>query len=289
MNNASNAAENAGKAALDAAHAAGDAALSVAKQVHNSSVFERTARAGFAVNGLLHVLMGLLAISVATGAAGEGDDADPAGALRAVAENPGGLVLVWVLAAGLAALALWLLLEAVIAHLLRREWKRGIVVLAKAVAYGALAVPAVTIGLGGRVDSDDDVREVSAFLVQTAFGIVLLGLAGVAVIAIGGYFVVKGARRRFLDDIDTPRGTVGAAVTVLGTVGYIAKGVALAAVGALLISTAVTVDPGEAGGLDEALRAVVQLPFGPPLLVVIALGLIAYGFYCVVRAFRAQL
>jgi hypothetical protein len=289
MNDASNTAAHAAKAALDAAKAGADGALSVAKQVHGSTLFERTARAGFAVNGLLHVLMGLLAISVATGAAGAGDEADPAGALRTVADTPGGLVLVWVLAIGLAALALWLLLEAVIAHLLRREWKRGIVVLAKAVAYGALAVPAVTIGLGGSVDADSDVREVSAFLVQTPVGIVLLGLSGAAVIAIGGYFVVKGARRGFLDDIDTPHGTAGTAVTVLGTVGYIAKGVALAAVGALLISTAVTVDPAEAGGLDEALRAVVQLPFGAPLLVVIALGLIAYGLYCVVRAKRAQL
>lgn len=289
MDDASKPASAAAKAAVDAAKVGADAALSVAKQVHGSTVFERTARAGFAVNGLLHVLMGLLAISVATGAAGAGDEADPGGALRTVADTPGGLILVWVLAAGLVALALWLLLEAVIAHLLRREWKRGIIVLAKAVAYGALAVPAITIGLGGSVDADSDVREVSAFLVQTPLGIVLLGLGGTAVIAIGGYFVVKGARQRFLDDIDTPHGAAGTAVTVLGTVGYIAKGIALAAVGTLLISTAVTVDPAEAGGLDEALRAVVQLPFGAPLLVVIALGLIAYGLYCGVRARRATL
>lgn len=289
MDDASNPAAVAARAAVDAAKAGADGALSVAKRVHGSTIFERTARAGFAVNGLLHVLMGLLAISVATGAAAAGDDADPAGALRSVADTPGGLVLVWVLAAGLAALALWLLLEAIIAHLLRREWTRGLVVLAKAVTYAALAVPAVTIGLGGRVDADSDVREISAFLVQSPFGIVLLGLGGAAVIAIGGYFVVKGVRRRFLEDIDTPGGSAGAAVTVLGTVGYVAKGVALAAVGGLLISTAVTVDPAEAGGLDEALRSVVQLPFGAPLLVVIALGLIAYGLYCVVRAKRAQL
>lgn len=227
--------------------------LSAARTVHDSTGFERAARAGFAVNGLLHVLMGVLAISVATGAGNAGDDADPAGAIHAIADTPGGFVLVWVIAAGLACLALWLLLESVLGHLVRGEVRSGLLVAAKAVAYGALAVPAVTIGLGGRVESDDDVREISAFLVQT------------------------------------PSGSVGKAVTVLGTVGYIAKGVALTAVGVLLIITAVTVDPAEAAGLDGALRSVAELPFGAALLVLIGLGLIAYGLYCGVRARRATL
>ncbi|MBX9719434.1 MAG: DUF1206 domain-containing protein [Microbacteriaceae bacterium] len=263
--------------------------LSAARTVHESSWFQAAARAGFAVNGLLHVLMGVLAIAVATGASSAGDDADPAGAIRAVADTPGGFVLVWVIAAGLACLALWLLLEAVLAHLVHGEVRRGVLVIAKAVAYGALAVPAVTIGLGGRVESDDDVREISAFLVQTPIGIVMLGIAGLVVIGIGVYFVVKGVRRTFLDDIRTPSGSIGAAVTVLGTVGYIAKGIALAAVGVLLIITAITVDPAEAAGLDGALRSVAALPFGAALLVLIGLGLIAYGLYCGVRARRARL
>lgn len=263
--------------------------LSAARTVHESTWFETAARAGFAVNGLLHVLMGVLAISIATGASNPGDDADPAGAIHAIADTPGGFVLVWVIAAGLACLALWLLLEAALGHLVHGEARTGVLVVAKAAAYAALAVPAVTIGLGGRVESDDDVRELSAFLVQTPIGIVVLGLAGLAVIGIGAYFLVKGGRRTFLDDIRAPQGSVGKAVTVLGTVGYIAKGVALGAVGVLLITTAVTVDPAEASGLDGALRSVAQLPFGAALLVLIGLGLIAYGLYCGVRARRARL
>lgn len=263
--------------------------LATARTVHESEWFERAARAGFAVNGLLHILIGVLAISVAIGASTRSDEADPAGAIHVVADTPGGLVLVWILAAGLAALALWLLLEAVLGHFFEGEWRSGALVVAKAAAYGALTVPAVTIGLGGRVESDDDVREVSALLVQTPFGIALLGVAGVAVIGIGAYFAVKGIRRSFLDDIRTPSGSVGTAVTVIGTVGYVAKGIALAAVGVLLIETAFTVDPSDAGGLDDALRSVVQLPFGAVLLVVVALGLIAYGLYSGVRARRSTL
>jgi hypothetical protein len=262
-------------------------AAAKADDLHENTWFERAARAGFAVNGLLHVLIGVLAISVALGAGA--DDADPGGALRAVAQTPGGIVLIWVLAAGLAALSLWMLLEAVLAHLLKSEWKQGLTVLAKAVAYGALAVPAVTIGLGGRVDTDSDVREISAFLVQSPLGIVVLIAAGAVVVAIGVFFIVKGVRATFLDDIHTPRGDLGKAVIVLGTVGYIVKGIALLAVGVLVVVTAVTVDPSSAGGLDEAFRSVAELPFGAIMLVLVALGLIVYGLYCFVRARRSNI
>ena len=210
-------------------------ALARVDSVHESAWFERAARAGFAVNGLLHVLIGVLE------------------------------------------------------HLLAREWKRGLIMVAKAAAYGALAVPAVTIGLGGRVDTDSDVREVSAFLVQSPLGIAALIAAGAGVVAVGGFFIAKGVRRSFLDDIRTPRGDLGTAVIVLGTVGYNAKGMALIAVGVLLVITAITVDPSEAGGFDEAFRSVVELPFGAIMLVLVALGLIVYGLYCFVRARRSNI
>jgi hypothetical protein len=233
--------------------------LTEARRVNKSDWFERAARTGFAINGLLHVLIGVLAILVALGVSSSSDDADSSGAIQVVADAPGGILLVWVIAAGLATLALWLLIEAVLSHFVNGKLGTGVVVLAKAATYGALAVPAVTIGVGGRVDSDGEVVEVSTFLVQTPFGIVVLGLAGLTV------------------------------VIVLGTFGYIAKGVALGAVGVLLIITAITVDPAVAGGLDEAMRSAVQLPFGAPLLVLVAAGLIAFGLYCGVRARRSTI
>ena len=277
------------KRAKKATKATAKKTISVAQRVHHNTIFERTARAGFAVNGLLHVLIGLLAISVATGASGFNDDADPGGALHAVAETPGGIVLIWVLAVGLTALALWLLLEAVLDHLLRGRIRRGLVVGANALVYGALAVPVITVGLGGRVDTDDDVRDVSAFLVQSSIGIALLVLAGITVVGIGVFFAAKGVRRTFLDDIDTAGRDGEQIVIVLGVIGYVAKGIAFAAIGALLVTTAVTVDPESAGGLDDALRAVAALPFGSALLIVVAVGLIAYGLYFFVRARRADL
>ena len=61
--------------------------------------------------------------------------------------------------------------------------------------------------------------------------------------------------------------------------------VALAVWGLPALDRAVPVDdPAQAGGLDEALKTLTELPFGVALLGVVAVGLIAYGAFCFARA-----
>ena len=104
------------------------------------------------------------------------------------------------------------------------------------------------------------------------------------VLVVGGVFVYRGVSRKFLENIAEPGGTAGTVVTWLGIVGYTAKGIVLGALGVLLIVAAVKHDPEQAGGLDEALKSLTELPFGVFLLGFVALGLIAYGVYCFARA-----
>jgi Domain of Unknown Function (DUF1206) len=72
------------------------ASSSTATQMAQNSVFERFARAGYVVSGLLHLTIGYLAIRIALGS-GAGN-ADQSGALAAVAGKPGGIVALWVAA-----------------------------------------------------------------------------------------------------------------------------------------------------------------------------------------------
>ena len=69
------------------------ASSSTVAQVAQNSVFERFARAGYVVSGLLHLAIGYLAIRIALGGGGS---ADQSGALAAVAAKPGGIVALWV-------------------------------------------------------------------------------------------------------------------------------------------------------------------------------------------------
>ncbi|MCP3141459.1 DUF1206 domain-containing protein [Pyxidicoccus sp. QH1ED-7-1] len=50
------------------------------------------------------------------------------------------------------------------------------------------------------------------------------------------------------------------------------------------MQAAIQADPGEAGGLGEALTALAEQPFGPWLLGAVALGLVAYAVYQLLEA-----
>jgi hypothetical protein len=112
---------------------------------------------------------------------------------------------------------------------------------------------------------------------------------GLGVLAIGVVFVVRGVRQSFAKRIRVPGGTAGKAVIALGVVGYVAKGIAVGVVGILFIVAAATTNASQATGLDGALKALLGLPFGGVILVVVGLGVIAYGLYCFARARLARL
>ena len=73
-------------------------------------------------------------------------------------------------------------------------------------------------------------------------------------------------------------------VIFLGRFGYGALGVVFTIVGFFLIVAAIQFNPQKAKGLDTALRELLRLPFGPLLLGIVALGLIAYGVYSFAEA-----
>ncbi len=261
---------------------------SVARGASSTPGFRAVARLGYAVNGLLHVLIGGLAIGVAVGAGGQ--SADQSGALTQLAGTPGGVFVLWIVVVGLLALALWELINGLIMPRgENRKAGKRVSAGGKAVAYAAVAVTAFTFARGATTSSAQSTTSFSATLLSAPGGVVLLVALGLAVVGIGVFFVVRGARRTFTRDIRVPSGTAGTATVALGAIGYVAKGIALAVVGILFVIGAATVNPGEATGLDGALKALAALPFGTFILIAVGVGLIAYGLYCGLRARLAKL
>lgn len=264
---------------------AGQATESVrsgAQSLHENHVFRMFARVGYAVNGVIHILIGGIALSVAFG---DGGDADQGGALAQVAEAPLGFALLWFLAGGLFALGLFQVLETVLVRGTDKDdWADRAKEGGKAIAYLAVGASAATYALGGSPDSGDQAQSLSAQLLASPGGVVLLVVLGLGVAAVGAYFVTKGIRQKFLDDLALPNGSRKKTATVLGVLGYVSKGVAIAIVGVLFVVAAVSSDTSEATGLDGALKTLAELPFGNVLLFVVAFGLAAYGVYCFIRA-----
>ncbi|WP_345037120.1 DUF1206 domain-containing protein [Georgenia daeguensis] len=249
-----------------------------AAQAGDHRALETGARLGYAASGVLHLLIAWIALQVAWGQTGE--SADQTGAMQQLAGNPLGAVLLWVLAVGFALLAVWQVAEAIA----RSDTGTRLKSAGKAVLYLALAWTAVSV-VRGSSSGSGQTESTTATLMAQPFGRALVALVGLGVIAVAVYHVIKGWKKKFLEDL---REHPGPWVVRAGRIGYIAKGVALGVVGALFVAAAATADSERASGLDGALRSLQQLPFGKALLTAVALGLAAYGVYSFGRARHAK-
>ena len=70
----------------------------------------------------------------------------------------------------------------------------------------------------------------------------------------------------------------------LGTIGHLARMIVFGLVGIFLIKAAVDYKPRAAIGLDGALAKIVDRPYGPYALGVVAAGLIAFALYSLTDA-----
>jgi hypothetical protein len=261
-------------------------------QATSTSAFEKAARAGYAISGVLHVLIGYI---VACLAFGGGGNADQSGALATLASKGGGAVTLWIAAIGLFALAAWRVAETVVGSHpndasdhdegAKKQVER-IKSAALAIVYCGLAISAIKFATGGGQSSGQKNAGMSATLMQSGWGKTLLIVVGLAVIAVGGYHIYKGATKKFLKDLKVSGGRV---ITPLGMGGYIAKGAVFAGAGVLVIVATLTADPAKAAGIDAAVKTLGQAPFGKILLLIAALGIAAYGAYCFVLARFARM
>jgi hypothetical protein len=267
------------------------AAGSAARTTRNSRVLHFLARLGYAVNGLLHALIGIIAIGVALGVGGGAGEADQSGALSTLAATPGGVFILWTVFVGLTALGVWLILNAFLTPPMDTKKRIGHYAseLGKGVAYLAVAATTFTFAQGGSSNSAAASSQVSASILSAPGGVFIVLLIGLLVIGIGIYFVVKGVTQRFKRDLNLPSGRAGRATVAIGVFGYVAKGIVLGVVGILFCVAAATLDPSKSSGLDGGLKTLGSLPFGMVILVVVGLGLISYAIYSFVRARYARL
>ena len=254
-----------------------------AKDVAQSKPVKVGARVGLFSYGITHLLIGWLALQVAFGG-GSSQQADQGGAFQELAQQPFGRVLLWVLVVGFVATALWRLTQAIwgfgyvsdTTKKIRKKVSSGV----KVVVFAGLALLAGQTAAGGGGGGGGQ-QKATAGLLGLPGGQFLVGAAGVVIVIVGGAKVYAGWKKKFLDDMSLPSDQrAKQAVVRTGQVGFVAKGVSIALIGVLVLVAAILFDPAKATGLDAALKGLVAQPFGPYLLGIVALGLIAYGVFC---------
>ena len=254
---------------------------SAADTVGDNPALQIGARVGYAVSGVLHLLIGWIALQLAW--FGGGKTADQSGALQTLAANTLGRFTLWVAVLGFLALGLLQLANGFAVRsapgsspLVRRAKS-----LSKGIVYLALAWTCFSFAKGSPSSSKAQSADFTATLLQQPGGRLLVAVLGLVVIGVGIYHVVKGWTKKFLRDLTEHPGVL---VTRLGMVGYIAKGFALAVVGILFVAAGAQNSASKATGLDGALRSLRQQPAGTWLLTAVAVGIAAYGVYSFARA-----
>jgi hypothetical protein len=254
---------------------------SSARRASKSPAMGGLARLGLAARAFVYLVIGWLAIQIARGH--DAQQANQRGAVAEVAEHAYGLLLLWVLAIGFGAYSVWRLSEAAFGTAAEGK-KTGprVQSLLRGFTYAVLCASTFSFIAGRSQQGQAQQQEtVTAKVLRHSAGRLLVGFVGLLVVAVGVGMIVEGARKKFEKQLrmNELRGTVRTVVVRLGVVGTIARGIVFTITGVLVVDAAVTVDPSKSTGLDGALRTLADRPFGPWLLSILALGLIAFGVY----------
>lgn len=266
-------------------------AQGTARSVATSREMTLLARLGYAMKGVVYIIIGWLAIQLAAGIGGKATD--QRGALQSLGQQPFGHFLLIIMGIGLLGYALWSLVQAIFDTEHEGKKAKGIVArlafAAVGISYGLLAIGAFRLvaGSGSAGQSTTtSTQDWTALLLKQPFGVFLVILLGLIVIGVAGYLAYRAYKVEFLKRLDLARvsAAVRKGVTFLGQLGYGAQAVVFVVIGLFLIIAAVQHNAAKAKGLDTALLALSQQPFGKFLLAIVALGFLAYGIYCFAEA-----
>lgn len=255
-----------------------------------STWLERLARAGLVARGLLYLVVAVLATQVALGR--NGAQADKQGALQAVVHQPFGRLLVLLLAVGFAGYALWRFVEAAVGPTGEPDSRKATF---KRVGYflrGGLYTfffgSAVKLFIwSNRVATSDRAEaDWTARVLDWPGGTWLVQAVGLGAIGAGLYIGWRGLSGKFRKRLKSLE--MGRAerlwIRGVGTVGNVARMLVAIVIGVLLIAAARQHDPEQAVGIDGALKQLADRPYGATFLVLVALGLAAYGAYSLAEA-----
>lgn len=254
-----------------------------------SDTLSSTVRLGYLARATLYAVIALTSLSVALGFGGRAEDSR--GALAALARQPLGKALVGGVALGLLGYAVWRAWQAFTLdtegmglgeELFQRGYYGG-----RAILYGMLTTSAVQILLpGGESGQGSGSSTLLAKVLGWPGGRWLAVVVGLGVLGYAGFQAHRAITARFTDDLDLAAMSDSEkhAVVIVGRLGYAARFVVFALVGAFVTYAAWISDPDEAEGFDGVLSRLVEQPYGPWMLGVVAVGLFGFALFSAAQA-----
>lgn len=254
---------------------------------------ELLGRAGLIAYGALHGLIAALIVRALLGAR-QYIAIDQDGAVALVAGlGRSGLLLLGVSVAGLVSFGVWQVCAAATGF----HWVAGgertrkrLGAAGKAIAVFTVAAIVVPVLLGMPPGNAGGTRGLTATLFQLPGGRLLVGAIAVVALSVAGSMIYTGARATFMGDLRRDRlpTPLRRFAVVCGSAGNFARATALAGVGLSFAAAAITHDPTRSAGMNAVLRMLSTTPLGITGLVAIAVGVAAFGVYCLIDAYARR-
>ncbi len=250
------------------------------------------ARIGWAAKGVVYAVVGILSMLIAArpfGTSGSGE-ASQSGAVATVAQQPFGALLLVALAIGLVTFAGWRFVSiALPAANDSHTWITRVAYAGSALVYLALAWTAVSFAVSPGDPSTSEtsrVEEVTSAVMERTGGRWLIGVVGLGLLVAAAVFANRARTADFAAQLRAhPVGPLSHRRLVqLGQVGWVGRAAMMGLIGFFLLRAAWQYDPDEASGLDGALRDATDSTVGMAVALAVAIGLFAYGVFCVLSA-----
>lgn len=245
----------------------------------------RLARLGYAARGIVYVIVGFVAAQAALGR--RGDVADQRGALTEIASHSGGRLILGLLAVGLVGFAVWRFVEAGLDPERDGAAKRALFALSGVVhATLALTAARMAMGSGAGRSGESGADSWAARAMEAPAGRWLVGLAALGIAAFGVQQLVQAYKAKLDKRLDLSRMGSESRVWAVraARAGLAARGVVFAIIGFFLLQAALHRNPNETRGMSGALTALRDASYGPWLLGLVALGLMAFGVTELIKA-----
>jgi hypothetical protein len=252
-------------------------------------LIELAARIGYGARGFVYLSVGVLILLSAVDLIG--DAVGTTGALAWLAQRPLGRLWALLIGVGLAAFVMWRILQSVFdADHEGRTWKglgTRLSQLFSGLSYAGLAVAAFAL-IGGAPDepAQDGVAESqdrAAAVLALPLGQWLLVAAGLAIFGIGISNIVKAWREDFTEYLACSE-RLCRRVAPLARAGHVARGLAYLPLATLVVLAGLDDRASEVTSFGSALEAVERQPAGPWILIVAALGFVAFGSFSFIEA-----
>lgn len=249
---------------------------------------EKLARFGIATKGSVYLLIGILAGMSALGMGGK--KTGTSGALEYISNQTFGQILLFIIGLGLIGFVFWRLYQAIgdpedIGSDLKGVATR-VGIGSSGIFYGFLAFTAIKIALGsGSGSSDGGNESIVATLLSETYGQIMVGILGAIFLGKAIYqfwMAYSGVFNKKVKDTGLDQKAQKLILTS-GKIGYTARGIVIGIISFLTFKAAFTANSNKAGGTKDAFQFL-QNEFGTIVLIVIAVGMMAYGVFMLVKA-----